>query len=175
MNFDVTVDGRPWRVALEPDGERGRFQVGIRGRRRVVDASWIDLETLSLITVDGSSSRVREIGIRSVDGSQLHVVLAGRSFAVTAVAEGKPGSGHRAASASVGPEGRQTIVAPMPGRIARVMVAAGDRVAAGQPVIVVEAMKMENELRSPKDGAVRAVNVQAGDTVEAHAALVEIE
>ena len=72
-------------------------------------------------------------------------------------------------------EGRQTIVAPMPGRVVRVLVSIGDRVLAGQPIVVVEAMKMENELRSPKDGVVREVNVQAGGAVEARAVLVVIE
>ena len=72
-------------------------------------------------------------------------------------------------------EGRQTIVAPMPGRVVRVLVSIGDRVLAGQPIVVVEAMKMENELRSPKDGLVREVNVQAGGAVEARAVLVVIE
>jgi len=47
MNFDVTVNGRPWRVAVEPAEERGRFHVSVKGRRRVFDASWIDPETLS--------------------------------------------------------------------------------------------------------------------------------
>ena len=63
----------------------------------------------------------------------------------------------------------------MPGRVVRVLVSIGDRVLAGQPIVVVEAMKMENELRSPKDGVVREVNVQAGGAVEARAVLVVIE
>ena len=63
----------------------------------------------------------------------------------------------------------------MPGRVVRVLVSIGDRVLAGQPILVVEAMKMENELRSPKDGVVREVNVQAGGAVEARAVLVVIE
>ena len=66
-------------------------------------------------------------------------------------------------------------MAPMPGRVVRVLVSIGDRVLAGQPIVVVEAMKMENELRSPKDGVVREVNVQAGGAVEARAVLVVIE
>jgi biotin carboxyl carrier protein len=175
MNVDVTVNGRPWRVALEPTDHPARFQVSVKGQRRLFDASWIDDETLSLIGADAAARRVREIGVRAGDDGQLDVVVAGRRFRVTATAEGAPGSGRRAESASIAGEVRQTVIAPMPGRIVRVLVAVGDRVSANQPVVVIEAMKMENELRSPRDGAVRLVNVQPGDAVEAQAVLVVIE
>jgi biotin carboxyl carrier protein len=174
MNFDVTVNGRPWRVAVEPAEERGRFHVSVKGRRRVFDASWIDAETLSLIAAD-ASRRVQEVGVRSVEGGQLQVVLATKSFRVTAVAEGQSGSARRAETVSGGRDGRQTIVASMPGRVVRLIVSAGDRVSAGQAVVVVEAMKMENEMRSPKDGIVREVNIEEGAAVEAGTVLVVIE
>ena len=63
----------------------------------------------------------------------------------------------------------------MPGRVVRVLVAAGDDVQARQPVVVVEAMKMENELRSPKSGRVKDVAVSAGASVEAGRVLMVIE
>jgi biotin carboxyl carrier protein len=63
----------------------------------------------------------------------------------------------------------------MPGRIVRVLVQPGDRIAARQGVIVVEAMKMENELRSPKAGKVKEVTVSPGTSVEAGRILVVIE
>jgi biotin carboxyl carrier protein len=63
----------------------------------------------------------------------------------------------------------------MPGRIARVLVNAGDTVAARQGLVVVEAMKMENELRSPRAGTVSEVRVAAGALVEANAVLIVIE
>jgi biotin carboxyl carrier protein len=63
----------------------------------------------------------------------------------------------------------------MPGRIVRVLCAAGDAVRAGQPLIVVEAMKMENELRAAGEGRVREVFVQEGQSVEAGTALVVVE
>jgi propionyl-CoA carboxylase alpha chain len=72
-------------------------------------------------------------------------------------------------------EGRQSVVATMPGRIARVLVAPGDRVTAGQAVVVVEAMKMENEMRAPKDGVVREISVKEGAAIEAGARLVVID
>ena len=63
----------------------------------------------------------------------------------------------------------------MPGRVVRVLVAPGDEVAARQPVVVVEAMKMENELRSPKAGRVKDVAVTEGASVEAGRVLVVVE
>jgi biotin carboxyl carrier protein len=70
--------------------------------------------------------------------------------------------------------GAISITAPMPGRVARVLVAVGDRVTARQGVVVVEAMKMENELRAPKDGTVKEVLARPGAAVESGAVLVVI-
>ena len=71
--------------------------------------------------------------------------------------------------------GTKDVVAPMPGRIVKVLVKAGDRVTGGQGLVVVEAMKMENELRAPRDGTVAAVRVSEGMSVEANAVLVVVE
>jgi biotin carboxyl carrier protein len=68
-----------------------------------------------------------------------------------------------------------SIRANMPGRVVRVLVAVGDQVTAKQPVVVVEAMKMENELRTPRDGVVKEVLVIAGAAVDSGAVLVVIE
>jgi len=67
------------------------------------------------------------------------------------------------------------VVAPMPGLIVRVNVSPGDTVAAGQGLVVVEAMKMENELKAPADGVVARVSVEAGAAVEKGAVLVVLE
>ena len=64
---------------------------------------------------------------------------------------------------------------PMPGRVVRLLASAGDRVTVGQPLVVVEAMKMENELRAPADGVVKKVNVEAGAAVETGAVLIVVE
>ena len=67
-----------------------------------------------------------------------------------------------------------SVVAAMPGKIVRVLVSVGDRVAAGQGILVVEAMKMQNELKSPRDGCVTAIEVRENDSVNAGALLVTI-
>jgi hypothetical protein len=71
--------------------------------------------------------------------------------------------------------GPRAIVSPMPGRVVKVLVERGQAVAARQPVVVVEAMKMENELRAPRAGIVAAVHAVEGMSVDAHAVLVVLE
>jgi pyruvate carboxylase subunit B len=78
-------------------------------------------------------------------------------------------------AATLGPVGPAPIVAPMPGMIVRVSVKAGDRVEAGQGVVVMEAMKMENELRATAAGTVRSVEVSPGTAVEKGALLVALD
>jgi pyruvate carboxylase subunit B len=69
-------------------------------------------------------------------------------------------------------EGRQQVVAPMPGKVVRVLVSAGEQVEAGQGLLVVEAMKMQNEIRSPKSGTVEKVVASEGQAVNAGDVLV---
>jgi biotin carboxyl carrier protein len=132
-----------------------------------VDVSWIDGDTLSLI--EGSASREVRFH-RRADG--LDVAFHGRIFDAVVSRAGRAAVAENGHAADSGP---QVIKTPMPGRIARVLVAAGDRVTARQPVVIVEAMKMENELRSPKDGTVKEVLVAAGTAVEAGTVLLVID
>ncbi len=88
--------------------------------------------------------------------------------------DGRHRRGH-GSEAGGGGTGEQAITAPMPGRVARVLVAPGDEVAARQPCVVVEAMKMENELRAPRAGRIRSVSIEPGMPVEAGRVLVVIE
>jgi biotin carboxyl carrier protein len=103
---------------------------------------------------------------------ELLAYLGGRTAPVTVNASR---TGRGAADAGGSAHGEQKVSAPMPGRVVRVLVAAGDEVQARQPVVVVEAMKMENELRSPKAGRVKDVAVAPGASVEAGRVLVVIE
>ena len=70
--------------------------------------------------------------------------------------------------------GAGLVKAPMPGRVVRVLVEAGQEVKSGEGIVVVEAMKMENELSAPRDGVVAQIHVTEGQTVESGAALIEI-
>ena len=172
LNFDVAVNGRSWKIGIQPAGRPGLFTISVKGRERVVDAAWIDQDTLSLI--DGSA--VREVRIDKRDAGAVTLTIAGRKFDAVFPGTGRmhssdPPAGTRPADPLPGP---QPVRAPMPGRVVRVLVSVGDRVSARQGLMVVEAMKMENELRSPKEGVVTMVGASAGAVVEAGAVLVVI-
>ena len=80
-----------------------------------------------------------------------------------------------AQAAPAAPAGAETISAPMPGTIVKVPVSAGDQVAKGQVLVVMEAMKMENEIMAPHDGTVVSVMVKQGDSVESGAPMVALQ
>ena len=81
----------------------------------------------------------------------------------------------RAGAAQFKVEGKQTVCAPMPGKVVKVLVKVGDEVKEGQGLVVVEAMKMENELKSPKSGKVVELLAQEGSAVENNARLIVVE
>jgi biotin carboxyl carrier protein len=78
-------------------------------------------------------------------------------------------------SHGAGAHGHASITAAMPGKVVRILVAVGDEVVAGQGIVVVEAMKMQNELKAPRDGRVTAIEVHENDSVNAGAVLAVIE
>jgi biotin carboxyl carrier protein len=100
------------------------------------------------------------------------VHVNGQPVQVSLSHAGKTGRAESGAAIQAGP---QRIVAPMPGRIIKVLVKTGDSVAARQGLVVVEAMKMENELRSPRAGTVAEVRVTEGMSVDAHTVLVVVD
>jgi biotin carboxyl carrier protein len=171
MTFDIDINGRNRMVSVER-AAAGRYRVIVDGRAHDVDAARVGTFGLSLL-LDGDSGVSREVEVAPAGGpGEVLVRIDGRIVAATI-------NGRRTARASAdsGPlaRGVQAVVAPMPGRVVRVLVAAGDTVTARQPVVVVEAMKMENELRSPKAGRVKDVAVAAGASVEAGRVLIVIE
>lgn len=173
MTFDIEVNGSIHPVSVERDGDL--YRVSIDGRTRVVDLARVDRSTLSLIFArERPTSHEVAIAQRLEPGElEVHV----RAGVVYARLEAKNRATRRAAGIdpfSAAP-GAQEIVAPMPGKVIRVLVAPGDQVTARQGLVVVEAMKMENELRSPKDGRVTDVRVQQGMSVEAGRVLVVVE
>ena len=82
---------------------------------------------------------------------------------------------HRKIGTEASAEGPQHLVAPMPGKVVKVLLQTGDEVTAGQGVVVVEAMKMQNEIKSPKTGRVIEIRVSAGATVNANQILAVVE
>ena len=171
MTFDVEVNGRPRTVAVERIAA-ARYRVVVDGDLREVDVARVGTFGLSLL-LDGDRGVSREIQVAPA-GTQGEVLVRIDGRTVTATLNGRR-TGHRAADSGSGARGEQAVIAPMPGRVVRVLVGAGDTVSARQPVVVVEAMKMENELRSPKDGRVKEIAVESGASVEAGRILVVIE
>jgi len=125
--------------------------------------------------------------VRAGDGTY-SVIVEGRSYTATLTSSGgitvngralavdiRDPRKLRARGAAESGGGRQTIVAPMPGRVIRVLVEAGQAVEAGRGLIVVEAMKMQNEMKSPKAGKVLEIRTSAGAAVSAGDALLVIE
>jgi biotin carboxyl carrier protein len=110
----------------------------------------------------------RSLQARVIDGQ---VEIAGRTFKV----EVRDPRERSRKGAGGGAAGRQNIVAPMPGKVIRILAAVGDAVEAGQGLVVVEAMKMQNEMKSPKAGVVSQVNVAEGATVTVGETLIVIE
>ena len=164
MEFEFTTDGEKRRV--KTDARSPRTEVTIDGTSYDVD--WVRVRdgVISLL-VDGRSHTVQVA--RRAGG--VDVQLGGRQFSFDTGSRDDDSA--VAAGASGG--GGGTIKAPMPGNVVKVMVVEGDEVAVGTSLVVVEAMKMENEVRSPVDGVVRKVNVATGDSVGTTEAMIEIE
>jgi len=167
VQYEVEVGGRRLQVVVTRSGDG--FAVSVDGRTRQVDAARIDAHTLSLV-VDSVWSNEVSIAADPASG-QLGVHVAGTPIAVTLNGRRRWGRKDEGVTAS----GPQRLSAPMPGKVVRVLVGAGDRVTARQPVVVVEAMKMENELRASRDGTVAEIHVREGMSVDAGALLLVIQ
>jgi len=131
-----------------------------------------DASVRSVAILDNGVAPTYEVFVVPADSAGALLVTIGGRSTIVAVNGRRTG---RAADTARHAHGEQSVVAPMPGRVVRVLVAPGDEVAARQGVIVVEAMKMENELRAPKSGRVKDVKVSAGTSVEAGRVLLIIE
>lgn len=172
LTFEIEVNGRVRSVSIERVGTHERFRVTVDGEPTLVEAQRTGAFGLSLQFPDAGHETAK---VSIVPGSTPGAQLAYLDGRIAAVAVNARRTGRGGADAAGTPHGEQRIVAPMPGRVVRVLVAAGETVDARQPVVVVEAMKMENELRSPKAGRVKEVAVSPGTSVEAGRVLVVID
>ena len=169
MKLLVSVDGKNGELRFERrddvlDFDYRRDGVSATGR----DASLIEVEPgIFSVLIEGRSYEAKVV---SAPGGY-HVDLGGhRSF----IEVRDPREMARARRAGEG-EGRQNVTSPMPGKVVRVLVAEGDEVEAGAGLVVVEAMKMQNEMKAPKAGRVVQLTAVVGDTVGAGDVLAAIE
>lgn len=157
--YTTTIDGETLVVRVEPAAD-GTYSVRIGDGPPEVVRLLSEGPTLTLLV----GERVLELAA-SGDGR-----FTARGGVPILIEAARSGTRAHAASAASG-----EVQAPMPGRIVKILVAAGDAVAAGAGLVVMEAMKMENEIGAPRAGKVARVLVAAGDTVERDATLVELE
>ena len=170
MKFEVWLIGPSGKklrtVQLERDA--GCLKISLDGRSVDADVVEIDPATLSVL-LEGQSYEVRLT--QSPEG--VLKIQAGLQEFAAEVADPRAWRGRQHGSLEA--EGRQQVLAPMPGKVIRLLVNPGDRVEAGQGLLVVEAMKMQNEIRSPKSGIVERLQVTEGQPVNAGEVLAWVE
>jgi 3-methylcrotonyl-CoA carboxylase alpha subunit len=159
QSLNFRCDGDEWTVSAERDGLGWRMGLGERGLAATAERAG---DGRLAVTLDGVRRLVRVFE----HGAMLAVFASGESWIIEEVDPLMPPPGADAVA------GRLT--APMPGRVVQLLVAAGDRVREGQPMIVVEAMKMEHTIAAPRHGTVAAVHYAPGDLVEEGAELIAL-
>jgi biotin carboxyl carrier protein len=157
----VLLDGREIRLDWKHDGETCRFRIESEGEK-AADIRQVAPGVYSVL-LGGRSYQAR------LDGNS--VSIGGRSFQAEVL---DPRRWNRERNHRQG-EGRQNITSAMPGKVVRVLVSPGDEVEAGQGLIVVEAMKMQNEIKASRAGRVAALTAVAGATVDSGEILAIIE
>lgn len=166
MRYHVTIGERTFEVELTAGGVR------IDGERVDAELRAVSGSPLYHLLLDGASHTLHATGsgeagrwILHLDGTRLDAeVVDERTRAIRAMT-----------GRSTGPRGPKPVRAPMPGLVVRVLVEPGGAVRAGQGVAIVEAMKMENELKAEADGVVARVCVEAQQVVEKGAVMIEFE
>jgi biotin carboxyl carrier protein len=164
MLYDVTIDGKKYRLDL--NRAEARWTCRLDGLEVEVDAILARPDVLSLrignLAYEIKSERV---------ANELHLWVGSTRFA----AEVRDPRSLRGRSRTGDDKGPKKIVAPMPGKVVRLLLHDGDEVELGAPVAVVEAMKMQNEIKSPKKGILRKILVKEGAAVNAGDVLAIVE
>jgi pyruvate carboxylase subunit B len=166
MKYVVQLNDQRHTVSIEPDGVRYENEPMARGELSDIEGSPVRMVKLGthVYRVVAEKRQGRGRYTLWVDGYRFEVeALDERTRAIRDLS-----------AANAAPTGPAPIIAPMPGLIVRVNVSVGDRVEAGQGIVVMEAMKMENELRATAPGTVQTIEVAAGTAVEKGALLVSL-
>ena len=166
-----------------------KYWVTLEGREREVDVQISPDGRVSAVTLDGAAVEVDAVGVPG--GVSLRLgsrvfdvaiggkpealnVAAGAQRAVVAVQSERARAVAAKRGGGMAGAGSREVRSPMPGRVVKVLVSVGEDVAAQQPVVIVEAMKMENELRALIAGKVESLHVKAGDAVDGSTLLVRL-
>jgi biotin carboxyl carrier protein len=167
MAFIARLGEKTYTVDIEEIG-KSLYRVSVDGSEFLVDGKKTGLTNYSLI-VDNRSFEI-EVDVKE---DEYRVLVDGRNYHIDLVDERRVRLGGLQSDIEL--QGRQNVSVPMPGKIIAVLVAEGDKVEKGQGLVIVEAMKMENEVRCPINGEVKEVWVKTGDAVEAGAVLAVVE
>ena len=159
MKYEVRISGKTHVVEFERHADGWQAMIDNEAGASA-DVAEVAANVFSVLR----SGRSHEIYVTPSPDGQLQLQTGGFEFTAEVV-DPRSWRGRRHGGAEA--EGRQQIAAPMPGKVVRVLVKAGDAVQAGQGLLVVEAMKMQNEIRSPKRGGIERVLVVEGQAVNA--------
>ena len=168
MKLNAAIAGREQTVAIRQDGDR--VFANVDGREYHLEAH-ASPSGVTLLMSDGQVFDCRVEG-QPLSGQAVDVFVGTNHYGVTLIDRKRLRS---AAAASAHTDGAARIVASMPGKVVRVLVAKGASVEAGTGIVVVEAMKMQNEMKTPKAGTVATLNVEVGATVNGGDVLAVIE
>jgi biotin carboxyl carrier protein len=167
MIIQIEIEGQLRRVELIR-GEGNQYRASIDGEPEIqIEAHMLRPGVLSL-HIDGKSYRC--ILAESAEGPAVHIGGRRHLYRVD-----DPRSLKSRRRRHSGAEGPKPVTAPMPGRVVRLLAGVGDAVEAHQGIVVIEAMKMQNELKSPKAGKVVQIRVEPGATVAAGDVLAVVE
>jgi biotin carboxyl carrier protein len=165
MIYEVVLAEKIYRVELTRAGEQWKCRLD--GREIPVDVVYGQNGVLSLL-LGGKSYEVKQETV----GGETNVVVGHERFSASVRDPRSFRSRNRVGATELGV---MKIKAPMPGKVVRILAGVGDQVESGQSVIVIEAMKMQNELKAPKNGVLKKINVAEGAAVDAGQALAEVE
>lgn len=183
MQYQIEIGDTARTVTVQRDRQNGldgqsasRFTVTVNGVVHVVDAQRVGADMLlMMLTRAGGTEPVRRVEAAVATGREtgaFTISVNGQDVSVQLRAGGVNRHGRDAGATGSGP---QRVLAPMPGKVVRVLVQPGDEVKPKQGLVVIEAMKMENELKAARAGRVRDVHVSEGQSVDAGAVLVIVE
>jgi biotin carboxyl carrier protein len=167
MAFIAKLGDQSYTVEIEEIG-KSVYRVAVDGNEFLVDGKKTGRTNYSLIV----DNRSFEIEVDNTD-DEYRVLVDGRNYRIHLVDERRMRVG--GAQSGMELQGQQKVSVPMPGKVTAVLVSENDTVEKGQGLVIVEAMKMENEVRSPIAGVVKEIKVKAGETVEGGAVLVVVE
>jgi len=167
MPFIAKLGEQNYTIEIEEIG-KSVYRVAVDGNEFLVDGKKTGRTNYSLIV----DNRSFEIEVDHAE-DEYRVLVDGRNYHIHLVDERRMLVG--GGQSGVQLQGRQKVSVPMPGKVIAVLVSEGDKVEAGQGLVIVEAMKMENEVHSPIAGEVKEIKVKPGDTVEGGAVLIIVE